>query len=201
MMTTRINDNAIKNKVQAYLRTEKGKKILREMQSSSLGIFEEKIGGFITGFGKFFLSELAGEDCYPYYSDFAYLTPSQLFIVDKTQMKTIKNPNTGLVTYCEVAIRFNPKAVRRKSLRPDLYPNGVDNIIRLLNNGWDYRKGKRWFEEWEWGSITGKWHGKDTRAFAYRQGDGEIKRIIALYNKTQAHHKTGWRAKLHSSYR
>ena len=39
----------------------------------------------------------------------------------------------------EIAVRFSPDAIRRNSLWVSGYPNGVDNIVALLNNGYNAR--------------------------------------------------------------
>lgn len=52
----------------------------------------------------------------------------------------------------EVAVWFEPDAVKRASLDPYRFPEGVDNIVRLFSHGWDTRDGR----------VSGIWHGEYT---------------------------------------
>jgi len=50
----------------------------------------------------------------------------------------------------EIQIHFDPSAIRRSSLYEKKYPQGVDNIVALLNNGTDAS-----------GSVYGPWAGHE----------------------------------------
>jgi hypothetical protein len=53
----------------------------------------------------------------------------------------------------EVTVGFNKTALRRKSLYEDGYPDGVENIVALLNNG--YNASKHVYGIWDNHSPTG----------------------------------------------
>lgn len=85
----------------------------------------------------------------------------------------VKNINGRQVA--EITFRFNGD-LARESLWTEGYPNGVDNIINLLDKGFNGKRGP-----------YGEWHGKATVGLASREGTGFIKESVeefmAKYSK------------------
>lgn len=60
-----------------------------------------------------------------------------------------------------ISISFNEDALRRESLDPDRYPDGVSNIVKLFINGYDAR-----------GAVYGVWKGHgDEEIWSLRHRD------------------------------
>lgn len=63
----------------------------------------------------------------------------------------------------------------RDSLYPEKYPDGVDNIIALLNNGYFAHD-----------SVYGLWRGKQTKSLAKRLGSQFIQSAVNIFRTTYA---------------
>lgn len=118
--------------------------------------------------------------------------------------------NKRWIISCRVELFFNPDWVHVASLYPEGYPNGVDNIIRLLTNGWDFRYKKdinpqaitnmyrgRMHGDWHLGSPKSRNVIKDVYAITYRRGNPILFNFIDEFNKEEE----GAFATLNSSYR
>lgn len=98
----------------------------------------------------------------------------------------IKDPaDSQFIISCRVELYFNPDWVRSPSLNPD--NPGVDNLLRLLTNGWDYRYKKEKAPYGTWYSGASK-YGKGTPvhnvfALPYREANGYLFSAIRRYNK------------------
>lgn len=79
--------------------------------------------------------------------------PYQLEALGKTLKKSqpVKQPNGSY----QITISFDHGSLFRESLRPDLYPEGVSNIVALFNNGYTAEK-----------QIYGKWDRKGSDGFS-----------------------------------
>ena len=113
---------------------------------------------------------------------------------------------------CKVEVFFNPLWVHVASLYPDPvhgYPNGVDNIIRLLTNGWDYRRRQdkdplfysnlyrsRMHGDWRLGSFDSNNIIENVYAVSYRRGSSILFDYISNFN----HEEDGVYATLSESY-
>lgn len=116
-------------------------------------------------------------------------TPSGLLSHRITHIE--RNPsNPQLITSCKVELYFNPDWVRSPSLDPD--NAGVDNLLRLLTNGWDYRyKKKAPYGTWYSGASK---YGKGTPvynvfALPYREPNSYLFSAIRRYNNKKADKK------------
>ena len=107
--------------------------------------------------------------------------------------------NPKLITSCKVELFFNPDWVKSASLYPEGYPEGVDNIIRLLTNGWDYRadvdQSPSAYAGGHRGTIKGDWHlGSpksrniipNVRAVSYNRGSPILFDAVEKYNRKKA---------------
>lgn len=72
-----------------------------------------------------------------------------------------------------VKISFNPSAVHRDSLVPEVWNDGIPNIVVHLSNGWSAR-----------GAVYGEWHGKDTWSRAEYGGDLFMSEAVDSFNRT-----------------
>lgn len=108
-----------------------------------------------------------------------------------------QNPN--LITSCRVELYFNPDFVQSASLYPQGYPNGVDNIVRLLTNGWDFRSRQdrdpsditslyrgRMHGDWHLGSPKSRRVIHNVYAVTYRRGTPALFNTISQYNAEKA---------------
>lgn len=210
-MKIKINPDEIETKLRKFQETSAGKQKIRLKKrelvntygSSIIGLNHEAIGGAITGFTKSFLAQARENEAFGYrFEDLFNQTPSNIFDIKTTQNTTNR---MGLTTSCTIEISFKDNIKKRESLRPDLYPNGVNNIFKLLTNGWDYRSDYKRRHENIYGGIVGVWK-SDTegnfrvRAVAYNPGDDVFFKIIDRYNVIQENNKTGWKAKLSNGY-
>lgn len=89
------------------------------------------------------------------------ISPNNLLLHTITNVQRYKS-DPKYIQYCRVLIYFRPSLVWRPSLYPKGYPKGVDNIVALKTNGWDYRSNQ--FAQVDTkldyhGSIYGTWHG------------------------------------------
>ena len=64
-------------------------------------------------------------------------TPSEL-IKHKITKIQYSSDDKSIITYCKVEFKFHATFIKSRSLDPGKYPNGVDNIVRLLTNGWTF---------------------------------------------------------------
>lgn len=67
----------------------------------------------------------------------------------------------------------------RESLAPDEYPDGVEDIVVILNNGYP-ADGHRM------GIVFGKWHGKEYKSLPNRQGTYFIQEAAERFMKEEA---------------
>lgn len=118
--------------------------------------------------------------------------------------------NNKWITSCKVELFFNPDFVRSASLYPQGYPDGVDNIVRLLTNGWDYRtkQGRdpsairnlyrsRMRGDWHLGSPKSRNVVQNVYAVSYRRSNPILFNYIDEFNKEN----DGVFATLSQSYR
>ena len=121
--------------------------------------------------------------------------------------------NTNLITACKVELFFNPDFVRSASLYPQGYPDGVDNIIRLLTNGWDYCDVQnqspsqisnlyrsRMHGDWHLGSPKSRKIVKNVYAVSYNRGDPSLFNCINNYNSKKRANGDPVFASLNASY-
>jgi len=73
----------------------------------------------------------------------------------------------------DVRISFRPDAVHRESLAPEKYPDGVENIVVHLSNGWSAR-----------GAVYGEWHGVETWSRMESAGDDFMREAVMSFNAT-----------------
>lgn len=85
----------------------------------------------------------------------------------------------------EIDINFVASALRRESLDPVRFPDGVDNIIRLISHGWDTHDGR----------VSGFWHGEYTWNKTVSQPNGFLQQAVSDFNKLNL-----GRAKLNDEY-
>lgn len=85
----------------------------------------------------------------------------------------------------EVSIFFTGDK-HRESLYPNGYPEGVDNIVALLNNGFRIGADKK--------QAFGMWHGQMTRGLRTREGLHFIQEAVFEFNNTygDAYHAAVW---------
>lgn len=216
-----INSINVANKVRKYVRSDRfqnsfgsrgisiGAPNSSKYSAENLGWDIYEIWAWANAFVKFVGTRIAKEDIFDknsdaYYSQtFKNVDPFQL-ITYKKNVTNVKMNACNRIASCVVRFNFNPELVRRPSLDPQKYPNGVDNIIRLLSNGWDGRR-KPYITHF---NVKGMWHGKMTRAWAYRRADNFLRTIINEWNNggnldgvsTKNHIKQGMIAVLDSSY-
>lgn len=214
-----INNINLKNKISQYARstafqrkiTRSGVSIgapgARNYSAENLGWDIYEVWSWANAFVKFVGTRISQVDRLDRNSDsyfsqrFKGVDPFQLLSYEVTNEK---NNACGRMESCVVKFKFNPELVRRPSLYPRKYPKGVDNIIRLLSNGWDGRK-KPYVTHF---NVRGMWHGRMTRALAYREGDNFLRDIITAWNNggtydgvsVPNHTKSGILAVLDNSY-
>ena len=216
-----INSINVANKVRKYVRSDRfqnsfgsrgisiGAPNSSKYSAENLGWDIYEIWAWANAFVKFVGTRIAKEDIFDknsdaYYSQtFKNVDPFQL-ITYKKNVTNVKMNACDRIASCVVRFNFNPELVKRPSLDPQKYPNGVDNIIRLLSNGWDGRR-KPYITHF---NVKGMWHGKMTRALAYREGDNFLRDIITAWNNGGSydgvsipnHIKSGILAVLDNSY-
>lgn len=109
-----------------------------------------------------------------------------------------------IIQYCRVELFFNPDFVHANSLYPNGYPNGVDNLLRLLTNGWDYRRAQ--FDQIDerntyHGGVFGTWHNiHPVYAISYRRPSSDLFHAIKKFNDYQTKEHGDVYAQLDSSY-
>ena len=77
-----------------------------------------------------------------------------------------------------LSISFNEDALRRDSLNPELYPDGVTNIVKLFINGYDAR-----------GAVYGVWKGhgdKEIWSLRHRDPGDFMEKAVAEFNTKYA---------------
>ena len=73
----------------------------------------------------------------------------------------------------DIQISFRPDAVERESLVPEKYPDGVQNIVVHLSNGWSAR-----------GAVQGEWWGVETWSRMEYAGDDFMREAVMSFNAT-----------------
>lgn len=100
------------------------------------------------------------------------------YVFPKSVMELLNDVHIGSPVKCgdgyQVEIRFAGNR-ERKSLQPDDY-SGVNNIIAVLNNGYDYQ-GKIW-------TVEGEWHGDHIHALPGRTGMQFIQQAVRAFNES-----------------
>lgn len=92
---------------------------------------------------------------YPRTNRFEGKMPNDLIRHKITKIQYV-DKDKNVVKYCKVEFKFHAAYVKSKSLDSNRYPNGVDNIIRLLTNGWDFSTNRRSYNTK--GYPRGDWH-------------------------------------------
>lgn len=118
--------------------------------------------------------------------------------------------NNRWITACKVELFFNPDFVRSASLYPQGYPDGVDNIVRLLTNGWDFRTKMdrnpnaitnlyrgRMHGDWHLGSPKSRNIIKNVYAVTYNRGSSLLFSYVNEFNSEE----DGVFATLNETYR
>lgn len=82
----------------------------------------------------------------------------------------------------DIIFWLNEDLIHRDSLNPN--SQGVDNIIKLLNNGW----------KCSLNTPSGKWHGIQIKGLAQKQGTGAVANAVDEFN--EAYSNTGFSAEL-----
>ena len=77
-----------------------------------------------------------------------------------------------------VVINFDGER-HRDSLAPSLYPEGVDDIVAILNNGYPE-------DGHQMGVVSGVWHGKHTFSLPNRNGAHFIEDAVSVFMTTEA---------------
>ena len=70
-----------------------------------------------------------------------------------------------------ISLKFNKDVIRRSSLWEDGYPDGIENIVALLNNGYAARD-----------YVYGMWKGKKVRSLLSRDGEGFMQDAVREFN-------------------
>lgn len=70
-----------------------------------------------------------------------------------------------------VELSFRQEALERKSLDPEKYPEGVDNIIRLFSRGYTAH-----------GDVVGMWHGHEQWNLRHRAADPFMQNAVDEFN-------------------
>lgn len=81
----------------------------------------------------------------------------------------------------EINISLDDSAFRRESLMPEIWGEGITNIILLFEKGYPLSKGRY--------HVRGIWHGEDIHAKLGRKGLGFIAKAISEFNNM--HSKEG----------
>lgn len=107
-----------------------------------------------------------------------------------------EKPGGKWIVSCRVELFFNPDFVRSSSLYPERYPDGVDNLVRLLTNGWDFRRRQdrapssisnlyrsRMHGDWHLGSPKSSNIIPNVYAVSYRRGSSILFSYIDAFNR------------------
>lgn len=71
----------------------------------------------------------------------------------------------------EIDISFDSDSLRRQSLDPDRYPDGITDIIKLFVRGYDAR-----------GSVFGQWHGEEAASLRHRNPKSFMSDAVQEFN-------------------
>lgn len=75
-----------------------------------------------------------------------------------------------------IDISFDSESLRRQSLNPDAYPEGIADIISLFVHGYDAK-----------GSVIGSWHGMDgTWSLRHRDANDFMTRAVNEFNESNS---------------
>lgn len=135
---------------------------------------QTEINGWITGFKTWALKWLT--DHFGDGTKFEQFTARS--ILSHHQTNTSKVGKT--IYSCIVEFTFNPEALRRDSLMPEVYPEGVDNIFKLFAHGYNFTYKTN-------GSVISKrvhgiWRHNLTYALAVREPDYVLNTLVEEYN-------------------
>ena len=86
----------------------------------------------------------------------------------------VEAPFEGELSGFVIKVRFDSEALQRKSLRPDLYPDGLEDIVSLFVHGYDTDK-----------TVYGIWEGHgDTPIFSRknREPNDFMKKAVDEFN-------------------
>ena len=139
----KINDSTLRNKLKASLQSEKFQKQYKEqLQLKNYKWYwdEADIENVVNRLKRkiWLAAELLTERGFDNSSSLAGMDYRALLDHKISSIK--RDPtNPKWIISCKVELFFNPDWVHVASLYPEKYPNGVDNIVRLLTNGWDFR--------------------------------------------------------------
>lgn len=153
----------------------------------TFGITREQLSDMIYRFKEYVFRELC-----KHFTRLREYTPSKVMrhTVHILETKTVAEVPDGIttkrksahpneiITKVYIEINFNTETLRYPSLNPSRFPNGVDNIILLITNGWNYTEKKR--------PPFGEWHGKFTRGWSQRNPNDFLETIIEEYNERQS---------------
>lgn len=70
-----------------------------------------------------------------------------------------------------ISIFFDPNCLQRESLRYDLYPEGISNIVLLFERGYHAN-----------GAVHGEWHGVHTWSLTDREPNSFLKDAVQEFN-------------------
>lgn len=141
---------------------------------------------------------------YPRTNRFEGKTPNDLVRHKITKIQ-YADKDKRVVAYCKVEFKFHAAYIKSRSFRPSAkYPNGVDNIVRLLTNGWDFSTNKHSYNYR--GYPRGDWHLglsdkviRNVMARTYHPGYPYMADAIQKYNSKQVKGKLTF-SYLDSSY-
>lgn len=71
----------------------------------------------------------------------------------------------------EISISFDSDSLRRQSLDPSAYPEGITDIVKLFVKGYNAH-----------GSVFGEWHGEQTASLRHRDPNSFMKDAVQEFN-------------------
>ena len=127
-----ISANSLMKKLNTYAATPKGKKAIKDVVDGS------KKSGKRLASGDKIISEADMDAAADRLIEIIKsLLPDSIKTVGDSLGRSL--PEEQATGETEVKIYFNEAELRRESLRSDLFPDGIDNIVALLNNGYNAR--------------------------------------------------------------
>ena len=146
-----FSDKEILSFIDAYSKTPKGKQeIAKQHKGKFVAEFARDDGASIRDMKKI------GDDM----KFILYKRISKLIKSFKMEDIIVGSPTREDGVY-SISIGFNEDALKRESLAPDMYPEGVSNIVKLFVNGYSAR-----------GAVFGVWKGHgDEEIWSLRRRD------------------------------